>query len=221
MRTALSRVSLYSLMLAGSIAFATSSGATIIGGPGPNPSLGADDGAEVFTPNLNPIFNRHIVLIKEAFDPVPAAIPHEWGFYFQGDPGTRYPIFTASDQGPPQQQTVIDFDNGRVVDLDTLAIDATFTPSLGNFGFYLDVHLPSGELLTFSEIAENGGTDTFASFPYLPNPLFRVVAFEVHDQIFSLDIVDGAVPVPEPSVLALVGGGLALLAGVRRRFDRV
>lgn len=191
--------------------------ATIIGGGPPGPGLGGDDGAELFFPNLNPIYNRHIVLVKEAFDPVMASIPHSWGFYFAGDTSNRYPIFTSSDEAPPEQVAVIDFDNGQVVDLDTLAIDAVFTPSLADFGFYLEIEFPAGTLLTFSQAAENsGGVDTFASFPFLANPLFRLVAFEVDNQIYSLEIVDGAVPVPEPGVGILLGGGLALLAGRRR-----
>jgi hypothetical protein len=199
---------------------AAPAGATIIGGPPPGPGLGPDDGAEVFLPNLNPILNRHVVLIKEAFDPIPAAIPHEWGFYFQGDATTLFPIFTTSDQAPPEQAAVIDFDNGIVVDLDGSSQESAFAPSLGNFGFYLKIDFPGGPLLTFSEIAENAGTDTFASFPFLANPLFRVVAFEVDEQVFSLQIVDGAVPIPEPSVLVLLGGGLVLLAGAHRSLDR-
>jgi hypothetical protein len=216
------RASLRALAVVAALGLASSAGATaLVGGSTGNPDLGPDDGSEVYVPNLNPNFNRHIVLVKEAFDPVIAAFPHSWGFYFAGDPANRYPIFSTSDQAPPEQQSVIDFDNGQVVDLDALAIDATFTPSLGDFGFYLEIQFPAGTLLTFSQPAENGGVDTFASFPYLPNPLFRVVAFEVNSQLFSLQIVDGAVPVPEPSTLLLIGGGLGLLISGRRFFDRV
>ncbi len=213
--------SLRSLVLVAAVGLASSAGATLIGSSTGNPSLGPDDGSEIYVPNLNPNFNRHIVLVKEAFDPVLTLFPHTWGFYFAGDTANRYPVFTSPDQGPPEQQAVIDFDNGQVVDLDSLAIEATFTPSLGDFGFYLEIQFPNGPLLTFSQAAENpGGVDTYASFPYLPNPLFRVVAFEVNEQLFSLEIVDGAVPVPEPSVVALIGGGLALLAAGRRRPDQ-
>jgi hypothetical protein len=189
-------------------------GATIIGGG--RPGLGGDDFASTFVPNLNPIQLRHIVLAKETFDPVGTAFPHEWGFYFTSDPSTRYPIFTTSDQAPPEQQAVIDFDNGKVVDLDASALEASFGPSLGEFGFYLSINFPAGPLLTFSDPALNSGTDTFASFPFLANPLFRQVAFEVNGQIFSLEVIDGALPVPEPMTAALVAGGIALLATRRR-----
>jgi hypothetical protein len=219
--TPLLRASLRSLAFVAALGLATSAGATLIGGSTGNPNLGPDDGSEVYVPNLNPVFNRHIVLVKELFDPVLAAFPHSWGFYFAGDTSNLYPIFTASDQGPPQQQSVIDFDNGKVVDLDSLAVESSFTPSLGDFGFYLRVQFPAGTLTTFSQASENGGVDTFASFPYLPNPLFRLVAFEVNEQLFSLEIIDGAVPVPEPSVLLMVGGGLVLMLSGRRLFDRV
>lgn len=220
MRTSLLLRALRSVAVVAALCIASSAGATIIDGSTGNPALGPDDGSEIYFPNLNPNYNRHIVLVTEAFDPVLAAIPHSWGFYFAGDTSNRYPVFTTSDQGPPKQQAVIDFDNGQVVDLDALAVDATFTPSLADFGFYLEIQYPSGTLITFSQAAENpGGVDTYAAFPFLANPLFRVVAFEINEQVFALEIIDGAVPVPEPSVLMLVGGGLALVAG-RRRFDR-
>jgi hypothetical protein len=192
--------------------------ASIIGGGPPGPGLGGDDGAETFFVNLNPQFDRHIVLVRETFDAVPATIPHEWGFYFTSDPSTRYPIFNASDEAPPEQVAVIDFDNGQVVDLDSLAVDAAFTPSLGEFGFYLLVEFNAGSpVLVYSQAALNpGGVDTFASFPFLPNPLFRQVAFEVREQIFSLQVVDGAIPVPEPVTAVLLAGGLAMLASRRR-----
>jgi hypothetical protein len=190
--------------------------ASIIGGGPPGPGLGGDDFAETFIPNLNPNFNQHIVLVRETFDPVLSSIPHEWGFYFTSDSTTLYPIFTTSDQAPPEQLAVVDFDNGRVVDLDALAIDATFAPSLGEFGFYLSISFPNSPLLTFSQPILNGGTDTFASFPFLANPLFRQVAFEVNEQIYALQVIDGAIPVPEPMTAALLAGGLALIAARRR-----
>lgn len=212
-----------SAALVAALGLAGSAGAaSIIGGSTGNPALGPDDGSEIYIPNLNPNYNRHIVLVKEAADPVLAAIPHSWGFYFAGDINNRYPVFSTSDQGPPEQQAVIDFDNGQVVDLDALAIDATFTPSLADFGFYLEIQYPNGTVRTYSQAAENpGGVDTYASFPFLANTLFRVVAFEINEQVFALEIIDGALPVPEPSVLMLVGGGIALLVAGRRRFDRV
>ena len=218
MRTTLLLRALRSVAVVAALGIAGSAGAaSIIGGSTGNPALGPDDGSEIYFPNLNPNYDRHIVLVKEAFDPVLAATPHSWGFYFAGDTSNRYPVFSTSDQGPPEQQAVIDFDNGQVVDLDALAVDATFTPSLADFGFYLEIQYPGGTVLTFSQAAENpGGVDTYASFPFLANPLFRVVAFEINEQIFALEIIDGAVPVPEPSVLMLVGGGLALVGGRRR-----
>ena len=207
---------LWAVATAALLTIGGTAGATIIGGPAPGPGLGADDFASTFVPNLNPIQLRHIVLAKETFDPVGTAFTHEWGFYFTNDPSTRYPIFTTSDQAPPQQQAVVDFDNGIVVDLDASALEASFGPSLGEFGFYLSINFPSGPLLTFSDPALNGGTDTFASFPFLANPLFRQVAFEVNGQIYSLEVIDGALPVSEPMTAALLAGGLALLATRRR-----
>jgi PEP-CTERM motif len=38
----------------------------------------------------------------------------------------------------------------------------------------------------------------------------------VNEQIYSLQVIDGALPVPEPTTVALLAGGLALLASRRR-----
>lgn len=198
------------------VAGGSAGAASIIGGGPAGPGLGGDDFAETFLPNLNPDFNQHIVLIRETFDPVVSSISHEWGFYFVSDSTTHFPIFTTSDQAPPEQLAVVDFDNGQVVDLDSLEVEATFAPSLGEFGFYLSINFPDNPLLVYSQPVLNGGTDTFASFPFLANPLFRQVAFEVNEQIYSLQVVDGALPVPEPIPMTLLVGGLALLASRRR-----
>ena len=197
---------------------ASSSGAGIIGGGPPGPGLGGDDFSELYLPNLNPVFNRHIVLVKEAFDAIPGSISHEWGIYFASDPSTLLPVLKTADAGPPEQQAVVDFDNGQIVDLDTLAIEATFAPSLDPFGFYVKVEFnPGSPVIAYSQAALNpGGLDWYASFPFLGNPLFREVAFEVRDQLYSLEIVDGALNVPEPATLAMLAGGIALLASRRR-----
>jgi hypothetical protein len=217
-RAVAARTLLLSSLLLASLALAAPSGAGLIGGGPPNPGLGGDDGTELYLANLNPVFNQHIVLVKEAFDGVLSTVPHEWGFYFASDPTTLYPVLTATDQGPPEQAAVIDFDNGRVVDLDSLSIESTFTPSLDAFGFYLEIELnPGSPVRLFSEAALNdGGIDSFASFPFLANPLFRMVAFEAREQLYSLEIVDGAIPVPEPTTIALLAGGVAILAARRR-----
>jgi hypothetical protein len=87
-----------------SIAVASAAGAaSIIGGGPPGPGLGGDDGTELYVPNLNPNYNRHIVLVKEAFDAVSTSVPHTWGFYFAGDTSNRYPVFTSGDQANPEQ----------------------------------------------------------------------------------------------------------------------
>jgi hypothetical protein len=206
-------------ILASALALASAtSSASIIGGGPPGPGLGGDDLAESFFPNLNPNLDRHVVLIRENFDAIPGTIAHEWGFYFTADPSTLFPIFTSSDAGPPEQLAVIDFDNGEVVDLDSLSVDSTFTPSLDAFGFYLEIEFNAGHpVRVFSEAALNdGGIDSFASFPYLANPLFRMVAFEVREQIYSFEVVDGAIPVPEPTTALLLAGGLAAIAARRR-----
>lgn len=207
-------------MLAAAIVLglASTSQAGLIGGGPPGPGLGPDDGSEIYIPNLNPNFDRHIVLVKEAFDAIPGSISHEWGIYFAADPSTLLPVLTTTDVGPPEQEAVIDFDNGQIVDLDALSVEATFPPSLDPFGFYIKVEFnPGFPVIAYSQAALNpGGLDWYASFPFLANPLFREVAFEVRGQLYSLEIVDGALNVPEPATLALLAGGIALLASRRR-----
>jgi hypothetical protein len=200
------------------LGFAGTAGAGLIGGGPPGPGLGGDDGSELYVPNLNPTLNRHIVLVKEAFDAFPGSISHEWGIYFASDPSTLLPVLTTGDSGPPEQQAVVDFDNGQIVDLDSLSIESSFAPSLDPFGFYIKVEFNAGSpVIAYSQAALNpGGLDWYASFPFLANPLFREVAFEVRDQLYSLEIVDGAKNVPEPATLALLAGGIALLASRRR-----
>jgi hypothetical protein len=182
------------------------------------PGLDPDDGTQLFVPNLNPIHLQHVVLVKEMWDPAPTTIPHEWGIYFANDPSTLLPVFTTSDSGA-NQQAVISFDSGQIVDLDALTAEGSFGPSLGPFGFYFKVQPPTGpSVLRYSEPALNpGGVDAAATFPFQANPTYYFVGFEVDSLVFSLEIIDGVLPtpVPEPGMALMFGGGLALLAAGR------
>jgi hypothetical protein len=183
--------------------------------------LGQDDDTEIYCPcdlDPNPTVNRHIATIREAFDGIATAVPHEWGIYFADDPTHLIPVFTAEDHGPSKPVATVDFDNGIVTDVDSLTVEFTFDPRVAHYGFYLKVEVPSGPpILTYSQAALNGGVDTFGSFPTLGNSAYRVVAFEVNGAIVALEAVAGACPVvPEPSVALLLGGGLALLSKRRR-----
>lgn len=189
--------------------------------PPPGSGLGQDDLSEIYCPcdqDPNPNVTRNLLTVREGFDRFSGAIPHEWGIYFADDPSFLIPLFTAEDvpTGGFNAAAVVDFDHGTVVDLDTLAVEFTFTPTLAKFGFYLRVDDRSAPILTYSQAALNGGVDTFGSFPSLTNPNFRVVAFEIDGHILSIESVMGACAVPEPSVVWLVGGGLTLLAARRR-----
>ena len=192
--------------------------ATLIGGPGPFPGLDPDDGTELFVPNLNPIQLQHVVRVKEAADTIPGVIDHEWGIYFASDPSTLIPVFTAADVGPPEQNAVIGFDVGFVADIDASAVESTFTPSLAPFGFYLKATTPSGTVLRYTQPVLNpGGVDAAATFPFTGNPTYYMVAFELNDQVLSLEVVDGVLPVPESGTAILVSLGLGAIAIRRRR----
>ena len=204
------------LLLAVSIA--APAHATLIGGPGPFPGLDPDDGTQLFVPNLNPIQLQHVVKVTEAADTIPGVISHEWGFYFASDPSTLIPIFTTADVGPPQQNAVIGFDVGFVADIDASTMESTFTPSLAPFGFYLKANTPGGTLLRYTQPVLNpGGVDAAATFPFTGNPTYYLVDVEVNDQVLSLEIVDGVIPVPESGTAILVSVGLGLIATRGRR----
>lgn len=198
-----------------------SSASAISIAPPPGSGLGQDDGSEIYCPcdqDPNPTVTRNIMTVREGFDGLSATTPHEWGIYFADDPSTLIPIFTETEAaaGGVNASAAVDFDNGHVIDLDSLEVDFTFTPTLAKFGFYLRIGTTSGPVLTYSQAALNGGTDTFASFPSLASPNFRVVAFEIDGRVLALESVQGACVVPEPSMALLLGGGLAMLAARRR-----
>jgi hypothetical protein len=189
--------------------------------PNPGRGLGPDDLSEIYCPcdrNPNPLFTERVMTVRESFDAFAGVIPHEWGIYFADDPSTLIPLLTASDTptGGVNAAAAVDFEAGTVTDLETLTVEYSFTPNLGHFGFYLRVQNDDAVLLTYSQAALNGGADTFGSFPSLTSPYLRLVAFEVDGALLSIESVHGACAVPEPSVVWLVGGGLALLANRRR-----
>lgn len=211
------------LVLAAGLLLCAGTASAISISPAPGSGLGQDDQADIFCPcdlDPNPTVNHHIVTVRESYDGIAAAIPHEWGIYFASDPGTLIPVFTAADSGPGREGATIDFDNGIVTDLETLLVEFTFAPQIAKFGFYLRIDPANGGgVLTFSQAALNGGLDTFGSFPSLANPAYRVVAFEVNSRIAAIEAAAGVcVPaVPEPVTAAMLAGGLVVLASRRRR----
>lgn len=217
-----SKLKLFQLYLAaGALLLGASSASAISLTPPPGSGLGPDDLSEIYCPcdqDPNPQVTRNVMTVREGFDRFSGATPHEWGIYFADDPSTLIPLFTAADAptGGINASAVVDFQAGTVVDLETLTIEFTFAPNLGHFGFYLRVESGGPVLLTYSQASLNGGADTFGSFPSTTNPNFRVVAFEVNGLVLSIESVNGACAVPEPSVVWLVGGGLLLLTQRRR-----
>lgn len=159
-----------------------------------------------------------------------------FGFYFAsnsgslGDPGTLIPIFDATDIGNqdianPNQVAIIDFIFGFVADVDEGAaagtdpvVEATFSPSSGNIGFYLSI----GSVNIFSDPLENGGLDLFSALQNEVDPslwwlVFDGVNADGTTSPISLNLIAGISPVPVPAALLLFGSALPLMLFARRR----
>jgi len=144
-----------------------------------------------------------------------------FGFFFGADPTTRVAIFGSDDQGAPlSQKALIDFANGRVVDIDAANIQSTFTNSASPIGFYLDlVNVAGGELILYTLNSLNpGGFDLAATFQAKTDSSLYLIGFEVPNVgTVAFDLVGGITAVPEPSTLLLLGGGVVLAIGLRFR----
>ncbi len=180
----------------------------------PDPAIWADDtGVETFAPNA-------LTASIEVFDPFDAITV--FGFYFVGtdvnDLNNLTVIFDQLDQGAPGQSALIDFSSGNVIDADASALQDTFTPGLGDVGFFLNVAGTS----IFTEAALNG-IDLSGTFTSLLDPTSHLLTFETPDGTpAGFDLIFGFTAnanVPEPSALALMLLTLPMLGFVvsRRR----
>lgn len=190
----------------------------------PDPTRFGDDldGSGIFMPS-NTVFSI------ESFD----IGGNTFGFFFENDITNLITIFDPTDQFDPNdpvplpQVAQIDFSTGQVLDLDAGNTQDTFTPSLGNIGFFLDLNpiLSAPTLFTVPSL-NPGGLDVAGTFPLLGNPDAFLLGFfnGPNIPVLAFELVDGVTPVvPEPSTLILLGSGLVglTLYGRKKRFKRL
>lgn len=166
----------------------------------PDPGTWADDsGVETFTPGA-------LTASIEIYDPFD--VFSVFGFYFVGtdvtNPSNLTIIFDQFDQGAPAQSALIDFTSGAVFDADDTVLQDTFTPGLGDVGFFLHVNGTS----LFTEAGLNpGGLDLSGTFTSLADPSNHLLSFEVDGTPIGFDLVIGFsanANAPEPSTIVLM-----------------
>lgn len=173
----------------------------------PNPAtLNNDDGTQLFA-------HASQTLSIQVSDPLSGI----FGFYFAGNAGNRITIFDAADSAAGNT-ALIDFSLGKVADVDTNSLQSTFTPSMGNIGFFLTI----GATTFYSEAAYNPlGLDLVGTFSEIAHPLAYLLAFEVPNAsgvstMLAAQIVSPVRGVPEPSSTWLtVIGLLAILVALK------
>ena len=143
-----------------------------------------------------------------------------FGFYFKGDSGTLIPIFDSLDT--VGDQAAINFQLGVVVDSETATVQNSFTQSLNDIGFFLNIGGAGGTNL-FSDASLNpGGADVFLAQQDTINPLSWLMIFNapingvVGPASFNL-ITPLVSAVPVPAALWLFGTALIGLVGFGKR----
>lgn len=186
--------------------------ATIIN---PNPAtLGNDNGTELFLHGTS-------ALSVEIFDLFGTLLPtgSRFGFYFASSPSTLITVFDGFDQ-TPTQSALINFNLGRVTDVDAGALQSLFTPQAGPIGFFLQTPGTSSSTLYTQAALNPFGLDLAATFPSLSDPSFYLIGFETaRETVLAFELVGPLQPVPEPSTMLLVGAGLLAAYGLRRRLS--
>jgi hypothetical protein len=197
------------------VVFWTSTATATLVNPLPG-SFGPDDGSQIFLPNSN-VFTAEILDVPGSFT------VSGFGFFFVSDPGTLVPIFGPEDQGAAfSQLALVDFSLGQVFDLDTPALQSTFTGG-GPIGFFFSFVPPGGTPLTLFSIPglNDAGRDAVATFPSLTFPMTYLIGFEAppppEGVPLAFEIASGIEPVGEPGAVILLALGMGVIARFRKR----
>jgi len=163
------------------------------------------------------------------------AVGNSIGFYFEGanvaDLSNLHGIFDISDitaypVGPISQAAIVDFNQGKVFDVDDgLSVQSSFSGS-GNIGFAILPDPTLGIPILFTEPFLNpGGVDISGTFPLmgssLPDPYlftFNLInPLTLQPTTFAAQVAAGVTPIPEPGTLLLVSSGLASILFYRKK----
>lgn len=179
--------------------------------------FGGDDGTELFVPS-NQLFNVEVLDLGAATS---------FGFYFDGtdvtNPANLITIFGPEDETTSGdiQTAGVDFNAEIVYDIDDSQIQSSFTDLGLPIGFYADFDL--GTIFTDPSL-NPGGEDLAETRPCLSDcPLSDIyrIDFKRMDTTLTTDIVSGVKPVPEPSMLLLIGTGLSGLVIWRKKWSAI
>lgn len=175
----------------------------------PDPSRFAnDDGKELFAPSQALFSIKAYDLLNNL------GYQTTFGFFFEAAPNTLIPIFTSEDVGTGHR-AMVDFGAGKIIDLDQEIVRNNAFSGSGNVGFYLN--LAPLDLTLYSVANLNHGLDTVATYPIWGMQSAYLLEFAVPDHVLSLEIVDFANAVPEPSSILLVACGLGTFVICRIR----
>ena len=166
--------------------------------------------------------------VPTIFDPAPGS---EFGFYYgngANPPTELIRVFGAEDMTPVpitnNQQALIDFDLGVVLDLDDGVVENLFTPvANAAIGFYLSIPetTVNPELTLFSQAVLNGGADVAGAFPFISDPeTFAIIFGAPGTKALSIHAFTPLTAVPVPGAAGLWLLGLAGLALFRRKLSR-
>ena len=155
-----------------------------------------------------------------------------FGFYFEGadvtDTSNLHGIFDINDftsYPTLSQSAVIDFNQGKVFDVDAGLTEQSSFSGSGNIGFAFLFDPTYGVPILFTEPFLNpAGTDVSGTFPILgsgspvdPYLITFNLDLGLDTYVIAAEVVSGITPVPEPGTLLLLSSGLAGIVFYRRK----